>query len=100
MVKVDNCPFCGTDGKLAKRSKWYYDGELFVVADDAGKQNTLILFPHQHETQSWLKERKVEVEKLMLGIANALWGRDTKTKFDWLNLTYPHAHCQLFRENR
>jgi len=97
-MKAPNCPFCGTDGKSAKRSKWYFDGDEFVVADDAGKPNTLILFPHQHESQGWLRERKAKVEELMLGIANAEWGRNVEKRFDWENRQYEHAHLQLMRE--
>lgn len=92
------CPFCPPNNH---RSKWYYDGDVYVVADDAGKPNALILFPHEHLAQRWLRERGAEVERLMMGIANAEWGRDiaARAKFDWEARTYPdHGHLQLFKQ--
>jgi hypothetical protein len=89
------CPFCPPNNH---RSKWYYDGDVYVVADDAGKPNALILFPHEHLAQSWLRERRAEVERLMMGIANAEWGRPVQPNFDWENRMYEHAHLQLFKK--
>ena len=88
-----SCPFC----KNPKKSKWYYDGDLFVVAEDAGKKDTLILFPHQHWRQEELEKFCNEVERLIKGIARAKWGRDSRFFIDWINKTYEHAHIQLKR---
>lgn len=94
MESKTSCPFCNNP----KKSPWHFDGEKYVVADDAGRENTLILFSHQHKPQNWLKERKEEVEELIVGIANAEWGRDVEKKFDWVARTYPgHGHLQLIR---
>ena len=90
-----SCPFC----ENPKKSKWYYDGDFFVVADDAGKKDTLILFPHKHWTQEFLKSFKDEVERLIKGIARAKWEREIKFSIDWVNRTYKHAHIQLKKVN-
>lgn len=94
-----SCPFCPPDNK---KSRWYFDGEIFgdefVVADDAGKPDALILFPRQHRSQSWLKKRGRKVENLIMGVANAEWGRGVEKRLDWLNRQYEHAHLQVLRE--
>lgn len=66
-----------------------------MVADDVGKPDTIILFPHKHVKQEWLLKRKEEVVELLTGISNALWGREARKVFDWVNRQYEHAHVQL-----
>ena len=92
-VAKGSCPFC----QNPEKSEWHFDGKTFVVADDADRVNTLILFPHEHQLQNWLKERKEFVENLTSGIARARWGRDVKCELDWQNRGYEHAHLQLIR---
>lgn len=92
-----NCPFCNNP----RKSKWYYDGTTFVVADDAEKPNTLILFPHMHYPQ-WVligSNHQIRVENIIRAVADAIWGRNTKVEIDWEAKTYEHAHVQLTRLN-
>jgi hypothetical protein len=89
---MTNCPFCNSPHK----SFWWYDGHIFVIADDAGKVNTLICFPHKHINQDTFSSCcKFIVEALLHSVGRAKWGRKASFQFDWENRTYEHAHVQL-----
>jgi hypothetical protein len=91
-MNKEKCPFCN----CPRKSFWWYDGQAFVVADDASKEDTLICFPHDHMDQDTFSSccRSV-AEAVLYSVGRAKWKRKVALQLDWENRTYDHAHVQL-----
>lgn len=74
MTEIKKCPFCGCKGKLAEKSKTYYNGEqvhnTYVYCsncDARGRRAILSHFPthkeaHEYVIESWNKRAGYEAE--------------------------------------